>query len=180
MAVEGDWQRKNGYDIIHTTSTFVLRMCTKGCCKMVEKNIYFLVDSAVLPKVFTDVVEAKKLLQSGKAKTINEAVNRVGISRSAFYKYKDAVFQFTEGSRGKIITIALTLDHTPGVLSNVLNVIAKMGANVLTINQNIPIHGIANVTMAVDTKQLKAESDRLISELEGLHGVEKIELLAEE
>jgi len=147
---------------------------------MPEEKIYYLVDSAVLPKVFGDVVEAKKLLQTGRAKTINEAVNKVGISRSAFYKYKDAVFQFTEGSRGKIITIALTLEHMPGVLSNVLNVIARMGANVLTINQNIPIHGVANVTMAVDTKQLNTESDKLISELESLYGVKKVELLAEE
>jgi len=147
---------------------------------MLEKGVYFLVNSAVLPKVFAGVVEAKKLLQSGKVKTINEAVNKAGISRSAFYKYKDAVFQFTEGSRGKIITIALTLDHMPGVLSNVLNVIANMGANILTINQNIPIHGMANVTMSVDAKYLKAESDKLISELESLYGVERIEVLAEE
>src|SRR5699024_4531733 len=93
---------------------------------------------------------------------INEAVKMAGISRSAFYKYKDWVFPFTEGSRGKIVTLSLILKDMPGVLSQILNMIAHTNANILTINQNIPIHGVGYVTISIDTKNMADGEGRLI------------------
>ncbi len=147
---------------------------------MHNKTTFYLVDASVLPEVFTSVIKAKKLLKLGKVNTVNEAVKAVGISRSAYYKYKDAVFPFTEGTRGKIITLGLVLEDVPGVLSSILNIIAEARANILTMNQNIPIHGVANVTISMDTKELREDTDYLISVLSEQRGVQKIEILAKE
>ncbi|MGI6113568.1 MAG: ACT domain-containing protein [Mahellales bacterium] len=147
---------------------------------MHNKTTFYLVDASVLPEVFTAVIKAKKLLKLGKVNTVNEAVKAVGISRSAYYKYKEAVFPFTEGTRGKIITLGLVLEDIPGVLSSILNIIAEARANILTMNQNIPIHGVANVTISMDTKELKEDTDYLISVLSEQRGVQRIEILAKE
>ena len=146
---------------------------------MSEKSVFYIVNPGVLPEVFQHVVKAKKLLKTGQASTINEAVKMVGISRSAFYKYKDAVFSFSEG-RGRIITLALTVSDIPGVLSGILNMVADEKGNILTINQNIPIHGTANVTVSVDTKQMSDGQETLINSLSELVGVQKIEIIAQE
>ncbi|HHU63407.1 MAG TPA: ACT domain-containing protein [Clostridiales bacterium] len=147
---------------------------------MHNKTTFYLVDASVLPEVFTSVVKAKRLLKLGKVNTVNEAVKAVGISRSAYYKYKEAVFPFTEGTRGKILTLALVLEDVPGVLSSILNIIAEARANILTMNQNIPVHGLANVTISIDTKELREDTDYLISMLGEQKGVQKIEILAKE
>lgn len=147
---------------------------------MSEKSVFYIVNPGVLPEVFQHVVKAKKLLKTGQASTINEAVKMVGISRSAFYKYKDAVFSFSEGSRGKIITLALTVSDIPGILSGILNIVADEKGNILTINQNIPIHGTANVTISVDTNQMREGQENLINSLSELNGVQKIEIIAQE
>ncbi len=147
---------------------------------MGEKKGYYIVDKDVLPEVFHHVLEVKKLLKSKKAATINEAVKKVGISRSTFYKYKDSIQSLADMGRGKIITLFFILDDTPGVLSRILNEIAVSESNILTINQNIPIHGIANVTITIDTKSINMDQDFLIEKLSALDGVNRIEIIAQE
>lgn len=147
---------------------------------MEEKNCFYLVNQTVLPAIFMNVIKTKNLLTAGKAATIHDAVKQTGISRSAFYKYKDAVFTFTEGSRGKIITLLFVLEDIPGVLSLILNVIAQSNGNILTINQNIPVHEVANVTISMDTISLTEEQDALIQNITCIHGVRKVEILAKE
>ena len=108
---------------------------------MEKTGKFFIVDSSVLPEIFIRVVEAKRLLETGEAATVNQAAGKAGVSRSAFYKYKDMVRPFNDMLSGRIVTLQLTLKNQPGVLSNVLNVIAALGGNLLTINQSIPSGG---------------------------------------
>lgn len=110
--------------------------------------------------------------------TVNEACERVEMSRSAFYKYKDGVFPFYEAGKGRIITLALILVDKAGILSNVLNDIASVGGNVLTINQGIPLQGIANVSIAIETEAMEESVESLLSHLSELDGVRKIELIS--
>jgi len=145
-----------------------------------SKPNYYLIDSSVLPDTIIKVVEAKKLLQSGKFKTINEATKKLGISRSAYYKYKDYVFPFHDISRERIITLSLTVLDIAGVLSAILNALTKAGANILTINQNIPINGIANITISIETGKLKCGADVLLTKLSHIEGVNDTALLASE
>ncbi len=147
---------------------------------MKEKDNFFIIDKSVLPEVFIKVVEAKKILEKGEIKTIQEAVNQVGISRSAFYKYRDYIFPFYENTRGKTITISLQIEDIAGLLSNVLNLIAEAGANILTINQNIPLNGIAIVTITIETGKIKNDIKNLIDTFESLQGVQKVEIIARE
>ena len=125
-------------------------------------------------------MEVKNLLESKKEKTVQDAVNKVGISRSAFYKYRDAVHPLYENTRGKTVTVSLNLDHTPGLLSSVLNSVAGEGANILTINQTIPINGIANVTLCIETNEMQGEFSRLVNRIEGLQGVQSLKIIARE
>lgn len=147
--------------------------------KRVPENSFYIVQGEVLPEVFRHVVEAKRLLKTGAAATVHEAVKQAGISRSAFYKYKDAVFSFSEGTHQKIITLSLELKDEPGVLSNILNAIAAYRGNILTIHQNIPFHGIANSSIAVDTKEMREGQEVLLKSLSGQNGVLRIEVLAQ-
>ena len=130
-----------------------------------DKN-YYIVDKAVLPEIFLKVMDVKNLLESKKEKTVQDAVNRVGISRSAFYKYRDAVHPL--------------YDHTRGLLSSVLNSIASEGASILTINQTIPINNIANVTVTIETNEMQGELGRLMTRIEGLAGVQSLRIVARE
>ncbi len=159
-----------------------MSMCQtqKGFITVTKENVFYIVNREVLPEVFHNVMKAKKLLATGEAGTVNEAVKKVGISRSAFYKYRDSVFSFSEANRGKIITLSLTLLDLPGLLSNILNEIALHKGNILTINQNIPIHGVANVTISVDTRQMEYDQERLIRDLNEIKGVQRIEVIGQE
>lgn len=141
---------------------------------------YYIVEESVLPEVFLKVIRAKELLEKGEVKAVNEAVKMVGISRSAFYKYKDCIFPFFESSRGKIITLALVLQDIPGILSKILNVISETNANILTINQNIPLGGVATVTISLRTSDMTKSVKDLILEIEKIDGVKKIEILGRE
>ncbi|KXG78027.1 hypothetical protein AN618_06390 [Fervidicola ferrireducens] len=141
---------------------------------------FYIVKEEILPEILKKTVKAKELLKNGAAKTINEATKMVGMSRSAFYKYKDYVFPFYEASMGKIITIALILEHKPGVLSSILDEIAKAHGNILTINQNIPLQGLANVTISFDTSQMTRNVEEVLEIVEKKPGVAKIEVLAQE
>ena len=134
-----------------------------------DKN-FFIVDKSVLPEIFLKVMEVKNLLESKKEKTVQDA----------FYKYRDAVHPLYENTRGKTVTIAANLDDTPGLLSAVLNSIATEGANILTINQTIPINGIANVTITIETNEMQGEFGRLMTQLENLQGMQSIKIIGRE
>lgn len=140
---------------------------------------YFLVQETVLPVVLRKTVWAKELLKRGEVRTVNEAVRVAGISRGAFYKYRDAIFPFGEASRGKIITIALILEHTAGVLSEVLKTIAAAQGNILTINQGLPLQGVANASISFETAELTVEAEELLDNLTKVIGVQKLELVGQ-
>lgn len=139
---------------------------------------YFLVEADMLPEIFVKVAKAKELLETGEAATVAEAAGVVDISRSAFYKYKDAITPFQDFERGRIITFHITLRDKMGVLSSVLSVFSASGANVLTINQSIPISGIALVTVSVETAGMQVTSEELLHELQGTGGVKKVDVIA--
>ncbi len=147
---------------------------------MKEDRNFFIVDKSVLPEIFLKVMEVKNLLESKKEKTVQDAVATVGISRSAFYKYRESVHPFYENTRGKTVTIAMNLDDSQGVLSNVLNGIASEGANILTINQVIPINGIANVTITLETNVMVGDFSKLMKHIERLKGVLSLKIIARE
>lgn len=147
---------------------------------MQDDSNLFIVDKKVLPEVFHKVVEAKELIESSPSMTVQDAVNAVGISRSAFYKYRDFVYKLNETSRGHTATIAFNLNDTPGLLSNVLDVMAKESINILTINQNIPINGIANVTISAQTNLMKIELVEALEKVKKIKGVMALKILARE
>lgn len=147
---------------------------------MVNKNKDFLIVSKdILPEAILKTAKAKELLVKGDVYTVNDAVERVGLSRSAYYKYKDGVFPFYEASREKIITISLILENKAGVLSHVLNFIASFKGNVLTINQGIPLQGIANVSVSIETAGMADTPENLLAGLGEIDGVRKIEVIGQ-
>lgn len=147
---------------------------------MVRKSKDFLIVSKdILPEAILKTAHAKELLAKGDVFTVNDAVERVGMSRSAYYKYKDGVFPFYEASREKIITISLILENTAGVLSHVLNFIASFKCNILTINQGIPLQGIANVSVSIETDGMKDTPENLLGGLGEIDGVRKIEVVGQ-
>ena len=141
---------------------------------------YYLIDKNVLPDVFSKVIEAKRLLQTGKCKTVNDAAKTVNISRSVFYKYKDSVHVFVEKDQQNIITIILYLSDEVGALSRVLNLISSAGASILTINQNVPMNGIAPVSISFITLNMESELEQLLLQMEKLNGVISVKSVAKE
>lgn len=137
-----------------------------------------LVDAAVLPEVFAKVVQAKGLLQSGRAGTAAEAARLAGLSRTAFYKYKDAVFPYEAEKSGSIVTVHMLLRDSPGVLSALLAAFADAGANILTVNQNIPAGGAASVSISARTDRLALPLDDFVGRLRGVPGVKRITSLS--
>ena len=145
---------------------------------MSKKPKYYIVEAAALPDVFLKVAEAKRLLESGEATTVGEATKLTGISRSAFYKYKDAVRPFHDMLQGRIVTMQMLLRDEPGALSGVLNTLADTGVNVLTINQNLPVNGCAVVTITAETSRLEGSMEDLLRACKEAVGVVKCEILA--
>ena len=143
-----------------------------------EKKKYYLVSAEALPEVFIKVAEAKRMLQVGEADTVGEAARLVGISRSAFYKYKDAVQPFQNMRAGHIITFYALLKDIPGVLSNYLSIFANSGANILTINQSIPTNGCAGVTISAETSEMVEGLEELMARASSAEGVLKFEIMA--
>ncbi len=139
---------------------------------------YYLVDGDALPEVFIRVTEAKELLDTGQAQTVAEAAERVGISRSAFYKYKNSIMPFQNLGMGRIITFQIMLRDQMGVLSSVLGLFAGTGANILTINQGIPTSGTAPVTITADTTDMEISTEELLSRLRSAEGVIKASVVA--
>ena len=145
---------------------------------MATKKQYYLVEASALPEVFLKVAEAKRLLSTGEAATVNQATVMTGISRSAFYKYRDAVLPFQNMMTGRIITFQLILHDEPGVLSSILSCFANHSANILTINQTLPSGGIAAVTVTAETSAMTETIETLLHELFSTLGVVKAEILA--
>mgnify|MGYP003237606892 FL=1 len=147
---------------------------------MGETTKYFVVKQKAIPEVLLKVVEAKRLLESEKVLTIQEAVDAVGVSRSSFYKYKDDIFPFHDNSQGTTITLTFQMDDEPGILSDVLKIIAEYRANILTIHQSIPINGIASLTLSIQVLQTTGDISRMIEQLEGQPSVHHVKILAKE
>ena len=143
-----------------------------------SKKKYYNVSEDALPDIFIKVAEAKRMLQVGEAQTVGEAARRMNISRSAFYKYKDAVQPFQDMKAGRIITFYALLKDNPGVLSNYLSIFANSGANILTINQTIPTNGCAGVTISAETSDMKEGLDEMMAGISAAFGVLKFEVLA--
>ena len=139
---------------------------------------YYIVEASALPEVFLKVAEAKRLLSTGEVNTVNEAAKRTGISRSAYYKYRDSVMPFQNMMTGRIITFQLLLHDEPGVLSGILAAFAGCGANILTINQTIPSGGCAAVTVTAETMTMNGSVEELLHRLASTAGVVKAEILA--
>lgn len=139
-----------------------------------------MVTQKAVPDVLLRVVEAKRLLESEKVPTIQEAVDAVGISRSSFYKYKDDIFQFHDNSQGTTLTLTFQMDDEPGLLSDVLKIIAEYQANILTIHQSIPINGIASLSLSVQILQNTGDISKMLERLEEQKGVHHVKILARE
>ncbi len=139
---------------------------------------YYLVAAEVLPEVFRRVAEARRLLESREARTVDQAVRMAGISRSAFYKYRDAVFPFSDIRTEHIVTFQAMLRDTSGVLSRVLAVFAASGANILTINQSIPTNGCAAVTISAESSGLNRPLEELMDQVSVLEGVVRFQILS--
>ena len=138
---------------------------------------FYLVREDVLPEAMQKTLDAKELIQRGKADSVWEAVKKVDLSRSAFYKYRDTVFPFHTVVKEKIITLFFHLEDRSGTLSKLLSIVADSGCNVLTIHQTIPIQGRANVTLSLNVSSMTMEIDGLLSSLKKLEFVDKVEVL---
>ncbi len=137
-----------------------------------------IADLSVLPPVYQKVLTVKELLESGQAETVNDATQMADVSRSAYYKYKDYVFPFNQ-MQG-ILTLLIAVLDLKGVLSDVLSVMSDAGCNILTINQNVPVNGVANVTVTLQTENMRLSTDRLITGLLSVRGVRKVNILAKQ
>lgn len=144
-----------------------------------ESNKYYLIKKKAVPEVLLKVIEAKRLLESEKVMTIQEAAEKVGLSRSSFYKYKDDIFPFHENVKGRTVTFVLQMDDQPGMLSEVLKIIAHYSANILTIHQTIPINEVASLTLSVEIPPL-LDMSVMMAELEQKNGIQYVKILAME
>ena len=145
---------------------------------MANNPKYFIVEASALPEVFLKVAEAKQLLATGQVSTVNEAAKQTGISRSAFYKYRDSLLPFENMTNGRIITFQLIIHDQPGVLSGILGVFATCNSNIRTINSIVPTGGCAVVTVSAETIQITVELEDLLQQLREASGVIKAEILA--
>lgn len=145
-----------------------------------DSDKYYIVKRKAVPEVLLKVVEAKRLLDSERVMTVQEATDKLNISRSSFYKYRDDIFPFHENNRERTITLMLQMDDTPGLLSNVLNKVAAHDANILTINQSIPMNGIAIITLSIEIMPQTSSTSIILSDIEELDGVHYIKILSRE
>lgn len=147
---------------------------------MRETAGYYVVKQRAVPEVLLKVVEAKRLVESGKALSVQEAVERAGISRSSFYKYKDDIFQFHDNAQGTTITLTFQMDDETGLLAEVLKVIAGFRANILTIHQSIPINGVASLSISVQVLPATGDVAQMLEGLERMRGVHGVKVVAKE
>ena len=147
---------------------------------MKETTGYYVVKQKAVPEVLLKVVEAKRLVESGKALSVQEAVDEVGISRSSFYKYKDDIFPFHDNAQGTTITLTFQMDDETGLLSDVLTIVADCGANILTIHQSIPISGVASLSLSVQVLPTTSDVSEMIEAMETKPGVHHVKILAKD
>lgn len=140
---------------------------------------YYVVREDILPEAIVKTIQVKNMIQRGEAATIHEATERAGLSRSAFYKYKDGVYALNQLDRERIVTISMDLEHRSGVLSKVLGLVASSECNVLTINQTIPLQGMANVVISVETSFLSDGLTALMEAIRGQDGVRKAAVIGQ-
>lgn len=147
---------------------------------MTEKSKYYVLREKAVPEVLLKVVEAKRLLESEKVPSIQDAVDQVGISRSSYYKYQDDIFPFHDKAKGKTVTFVLQMEDEPGLLSVVLNIVAEYGANILTIHQSIPISGVASLTLSIEVLPTTGDVSAMIGRIEEQKGVHYLKILGRE
>lgn len=147
---------------------------------MKDKSKYFVVKQKAVPEVLLKVVEAKRLLESERAITVQEATDKVGISRSSFYKYKDDIFPFYDNTKGKTITLVVQMDDEQGLLSDLLHVVAVYKANILTIHQSIPVNGVATLTLSVEVRPNTGNVSEMVGDMEEMDGIHYVKILARE
>lgn len=145
-----------------------------------QQQKMYIVDSKILPDVYEKVIKAKDLIRSSDALTIQEACKRVGLSRSAFYKYKDSVFDFMSSEKGRMLILFMVLRHAPGVLSDIINTIASVKGNILTINQTMPLMDSATLTVTVDMKSIDINPEELVQLLLSCRGCKKVDIIGME
>lgn len=147
---------------------------------MEKKTKYYVVREKAVPEVLLKVVEAKRILDSERATTVQEATEQVGISRSSFYKYKDDIFPFHDQAKGRTVTFILQMDDKPGILSDILRTVAEFRGNILTIHQSIPVNGIASLTLSVDVLNETGDISQMVDTIEEQQGIHYLKILARE
>ena len=147
---------------------------------MESTTLYFVVKQRALPEVLLKVVEANRLIDTQKAASVQEAVDMVGISRSSYYKYKDDIFPFHDSAQGTTLTLSCQMNDEPGLLSDVLKIVAEFGANILTIHQTIPINGIASLSLSIQILDTTGDVSEMVLEMEKKNGVHNVKVLARE
>ena len=147
---------------------------------MEEKTSYFVLKEKAVPDVLLRVVEAKRLLESEKVASVQEAAERVGISRSSYYKYKDDIFPIHEKIQGKTITFVMEMEDQPGLLSSILKIVADCKANILSIHQSIPVNHIALITLSVMILPITEDVAVLFDRIENADGINNLKIVSEE
>lgn len=147
---------------------------------MQEESRYFVLKQRAVPEVLLKVVEAKRLLESERVMTVQEAADAVGISRSSFYKYKEDIFPFHDSLQGRTVTLTMQMDDEPGLLSDVLKIVAEFHANILTIHQSIPINAVASLTISIQVLPMTQDVSEMIEKMERRKGVHYVKILAKE
>lgn len=148
--------------------------------KPTEKKKYYVVKERAVPEVLLKVVEAKKLLDSGRVQTVQDAAEQTGISRSSFYKYKDDIFPFHENEKGQTITMVLQMEDMPGLLAEILSEVAECRANILTIHQSIPLNGVATLTISVEVLSTTGNLSEMVAKIEEKEGVHYLKIVGRE
>ncbi len=159
--------------------TIQKQLYTLGGLVLDGSEEFYLIKEEILPDSIRRTLKAKKYLESGRVKTVNEAAEKAGISRSVYYKYKDKIFPFNAATYQKVITVSLILEHRPGVLSKVLQFVAAMKGNVITINQSIPLQGLANVVLSIDSARITVKTTEFIDRLVKINGVQRAVVVGE-
>ena len=147
---------------------------------MIMQRDFLIVHKDKLPDYFEKVIEAREMLESHEAATVTEAAEKAGISRNTYYKYKDSVLPFYEAASGKKVTLLLSVENFQGILSEIIRTIAESRANILTINQNIPINGLAYISISIETVSMYGTVDDIINDISKLAGVRKCMILSRE
>lgn len=141
---------------------------------------YFLVEKKILSDVFIKVMEVKQRLNTGESVSVNEAVKKTGLSRSAYYKYKDSIMPFYEAANGKKVTLLITVENFQGILASILQIVASSRASILTINQNIPINGLADISISLETATMFGSVEDILTDINKLAGVRSCRILSRE